>query len=270
VHVNRSSSELASFDGQIGAAEETGIPVTDGGLLHADGAFEVIRIYGGRPLALGAHLERLTRSADGLLLDRDDGRERIAGEAEELLAARGGPAWDGILRVVLTRGGHRLLITEPLPRWGEQIRLGSVEYELTPLLVRVKSLSYGANMAAGRSARKRGFEDALLVKADGTVLEAPTCSFFYVLGDGVLRTPPLSENILDSITRDLLMRTVAVEERSVTLDEVCADATETFIASTTREVQSVAAIDERDFGAAGPLTRAAAAAFSDGVPSWLE
>ena len=42
---------LASLDGAIGAAEETRIPVTDEGLTRGDGAFEVMRLYGGRPFA---------------------------------------------------------------------------------------------------------------------------------------------------------------------------------------------------------------------------
>ena len=47
------------------------IPVTDQGLIRGDGVFEVIRLYGGRPYALDAHLARLERSAAGLRLPLD-------------------------------------------------------------------------------------------------------------------------------------------------------------------------------------------------------
>jgi len=42
---------LASVDGAIGPAEEARIPVSDEGLLRGDGAFEVMRLYQGRPFA---------------------------------------------------------------------------------------------------------------------------------------------------------------------------------------------------------------------------
>ena len=47
---------LASVDGAIGPAEEARIPVSDEGLLRGDGAFEVMRLYSGRPFALEEHL----------------------------------------------------------------------------------------------------------------------------------------------------------------------------------------------------------------------
>lgn len=264
------ASELASFDGVIGPAAEAGVPVTDPGLLHADGAFEVVRVYAGRVLARTAHVDRLLKSATNLLLDQPGDREQIDREISALLAARGGADFDGLLRIVLTRGGHRILITEPLPAHGAQIRLATVEYEPTPMLEGIKSLSYAANMLSGRTARAHGFDDALLVRPDGAVLEAPTSSFFYALGDGALYTPPLSERILNSITRALLLDVAAVRERSTTVDEVRGNATEAFIASTTREVQSVAAIDDREFGEPGPLTLRAATSFREHLAGWLE
>ena len=62
------TAELASLDGRIGPADEAVIPATDEGLLRGDGAFEVIRIYDGRPFALTDHLDRLERSASNLRL----------------------------------------------------------------------------------------------------------------------------------------------------------------------------------------------------------
>jgi branched-chain amino acid aminotransferase len=88
------------------------------------------------------------------------------------------------------------------------------------------------------------------------VLEAPTSSLFWVTEEGELVTPPLDEHILASITRDRVLRLCDVVERPGTKEDVLA-ASEAFIASTTREVQPVAAVEERELET-GPRTREAA------------
>jgi branched-chain amino acid aminotransferase len=136
-----------------------------------------------------------------------------------------------------------VLLTEPLPPTPKRIRLGVVEYAPTRVLDGVKSLSYAANMLAGRLARERGFDEALLVTPHGRVLEAPTSSLFWVDADGTLSTPPLDEHILASITRARVMEVVQVTERPCTMDDLRA-AREAFLASTTREAQSIAVIED--------------------------
>ncbi|MDT4932693.1 MAG: branched-chain amino acid aminotransferase, partial [Pseudonocardiales bacterium] len=135
-----------------------------------------------------------------------------------------------------------------------------VTYSPSRVLDGVKSLSYAGNMLAGRLAGERGFDEALLVTPHGRVLEAPTSSIFWVDQAGTLCTPPLDEHILASITRDRVMRLLDVEERPATVADV-QDGEEAFLASTTREVQPVAVIEEREFPAgAGARTREAAQA----------
>jgi branched-chain amino acid aminotransferase len=260
--------DLAALDGVIAPSAETVVPVVDAGFLRGDGVFEVVRIYDGRPYALDEHLDRIERSAAGLMLGPVP-RPELEREAPELIEARGGAAFDGCLRIVLTRGGRRLLITEPLPPSPERIRLGIVTYAPTRVLDGIKSLSYAANMLASRHARERGFDEALLVTPHGRVLEAPTSTLFWVAPDGTLCTPPLEEHILASITRAHLMELVAVDERVISADELVADAREAFLASTTREVQPVAAIEQRDFDEVGEVTRKAAAAFRAKVEAAL-
>jgi branched-chain amino acid aminotransferase len=252
--------ELASLDGVIAPAEETAVPVTDEGFLRGDGIFEVVRVYDGRPFALGEHLDRFERSAHNLRLGREVPREAIEADSERLLAERGGPAFDGLLRIVLTRGGRRVLITEPVPPAAAHIRLGFVTYAPPRILDGIKSLSYGANMLAGRLARERGFDEALLVTPHGRVLEAPTASLFVVDPGGELCTPPLEEHILASITRRLVMEVADACERPLTADELRSGTREAFIASTTREVQPVSAIEELALPAPGERTREVAEA----------
>ncbi len=261
------TAELACLDGTVAPAGQARIEVTDEGFLRGDGAFEVVRVYDGRPFALGEHLDRMERSAHSLRLAGVP-RLELEEEAFRLLDGRGGADFDGCLRIVLTRGGHRLVVTEPLPPAAERPRLCFVTYAPTRVLDGVKSLSYAANMLCGRLARERGFDEALMVTPHGRVLEAPTASIFWVDAGGTLRTPPLEDHILASITRDRLMRLLEVQETVVGTDEI-KQAREAFLASTTREVQPVGAIEDRVLPDAGETTDKAAAALRAQIESEL-
>ena len=240
---------LASVDGAIGPAEEARIPVTDEGLTRGDGGFEVMRLYGGQPFALAEHLARLDNTCAGLRLPYDD--EALRAEIAALLTAAG--PLDALLRVVLTRGGRRILTVEPLPVRQATARVATVTYAPTRVLDGLKTLSYAGNMLAGRLARERGADEALLVTPHGRVLEGPTWTFFWVAG-GRLLTPPLDDHILASITRAYLLEECEAEERPCTLDDV-AGAEEAFIASTVREAMPIAAVDDIVLPAApGPVT----------------
>lgn len=249
---------LISVDGEISPPGEATLPLPDDGFFRGDGVFEVVRIYAGRPFAMVAHLDRMERSAKTIELRLD--RIRIETEAEALLD-RFGPA-DCLLRLIATRAGHRIGSIEPLPEHGPTITLAGVTASPTGILNGVKSLSYALNMQATRMARAAGADEALLVRPDGIVLEAPTATLFWVTADGRLRTPGLEAGILDSVTRRTLIERMEVEQGEFPLEDL-SEATEAFLASTTREVQPVAAIDGHRFDpAAAPLTAAARLAFA--------
>jgi branched-chain amino acid aminotransferase len=256
---------LASLDGEIMPATEAMIPATDEGLIRGDGVFEVIRVYDGRPFAFDEHLRRLERSATNLRLPLD--LEAVRAEAHRILAYAGVGPDHATLRVLVTRGGRRLMLTEPLAETPERVRLGSITYAPTRLLDGIKSLSYAPNMLASRLARERGFDEALLVTPHGRVLEAPTSSIFWVAGEELL-TPPLDDHILASITRAHVIELTGASERVCTLEDL-ASADEAFLASTTREVQPVAAVDDTVFETAGPRTLAAARALRERIESLL-
>ena len=249
--------ELTSVDGRITPTAEARIPPGDDGLRRGDGVFEVVRIYAGHPFALAEHLDRLERSAAAIELPVE--REAFEAEIEALLAEFGDA--DGQLRLIVTRGGRRLAFTESLLPHTETVRLATVEYTPTIILTGVKSLSYAANMQATRLAAARGADEALLVRPDGIVLEAPTSTIFWADGEGQLRTPAISAGILASITRDRLLDALEVTEGEFHRDELDV-ASEAFLASTTREVQPVSSIDGRDLPRVpGPRTEEAVAAF---------
>ena len=228
-----------SIDGEITDPASASISVLDDGLLRGDGAFEAIKLYGGHPFRLGEHLERLERSAAAIHLDFDlDALER---ETAALLDHYEGPA-EAMLRIVITRGGRRIVIVERLPEWDPSVAVALVQLTPSEILAGVKSISYAANMHATRLAAERGAGEAVYIDRYGIVLEAPTSSVFWAAADGVLRTPELETGILDSITRRVIVDALAPEEGRYDAEEL-RNAREAFLASTTREIQPISSID---------------------------
>ncbi len=109
--MNAGFEELASVDGAISATAEATIGLKDDGLYRGDGAFEVIRLYGGKTFALVDHLDRLQRSSAAIELSFDRGA--LEDEIDALLERAG--AVEGQLRLIVTRGGRRIAATEPIP-----------------------------------------------------------------------------------------------------------------------------------------------------------
>jgi branched-chain amino acid aminotransferase len=249
---------LASVNGKISTPETAVIPVCDEGLLRGDGAFEVISIHNGKPFALEDHYARLQRTSDGLKLPFD--LESLRNEVTAIL--RRIEPRNMLLRLVVTRGGNRIAITESVPPTPAKLRVTAITHTPSELLDGLKTLSYAGNMLAVRIAHERGFDEALFVTVSGEILEGPTWSFFWGK-DGVLYTPSLAEHpILRSITRERIMDMVDVTESACTLCEL-ASADEAFLASTTREVIPIVCVDEINFPQApGPLTKEAQSALN--------
>ena len=249
---------LASINGRLCDLADAAIPATDDGLLRGDGCFEYFRVYLGKPFLLAAHLERMERSCRVLRLPFP--RAGIEAEIAALLAAMCADGQAGVsydVRVVLTRGGNRVILAHPLLASLDVVALALVTDLPRPCLSGAKTISYAANMLAERLARERGFDEALLVSPDGRVLEAQTGAVFWAAKDGAVYTPPLDEGILDSITRRLLRQRLSIDERSCHAGDLLA-AAEVFVASSSWEVRPVRRLEDRRFDdAPGAVTREA-------------
>jgi branched-chain amino acid aminotransferase len=246
----------ASVDGVLCDAREATVPMYDDGLLRGDGAFEFLRCYAGRPFTLADHLDRMARTCASLRLPYP--RELLEKEISALLAWAG-PVFSD-LRIVLTRGGRRIAILEPYLDW-PPARLVFVTDSPRSVLIGAKSLSYAGNMLARRLAEERGSGEALLTTPDGRVMEVQQAAFFWTTSQGDLCTPPLSEGILDSITRRIVMKHLDVVERPCRTADALG-AAEAFLAGSAREIQAVGEIEDRCFDdPPGPFTERATAAY---------
>jgi len=263
-------NELACLDGQLLDASRAAIAVTDPGLVRGDGVFEVVRVYDGTPYALRQHLERMERSAAGLRLAVDV--EAFSDDIAKLLAAREAGADDRerpdvLVRLIATRAGRRIVTIEQIATIAPTLALEPVTCAPTRILDGIKSLSYGANMLASRIAGERGADDALLVTPHGRVLECPTSSFFLVR-DGEVRTAPLSDHVLDSITRRVVLAVATVREEPIAVDSL-EGAQEAFVAGTPYEIVAVNRVGAHSYEAPGPRTREIALLVRERIASEL-
>lgn len=245
---------LAVLGRGLVAPEEPVVHADDEALLRGRAAFETLRVYGGRPFRLEAHLDRLQASVRLIGLPSLD-RVGLAGVAAEALAAAREP--DAVLRLYWTPGREGeegptgLALVSALPPELEQerargTRLAAVAWPASRLLARAKSTSYAENLAARDEAQRRGADEALLVGEDGTVLEAPTANVWWREGRRLL-TPSLVLPILAGVTRAALLEYAPrlgyeVEEGTFPLERLAA-AEEAFLSSSVREVMPVADVD---------------------------
>ncbi|MDO8184412.1 aminotransferase class IV [Conexibacter sp. JD483] len=249
-----SSALLACLDGVVLPAAEARIPATDDGLLQGDGVSELLRLHGGRPVALADHLARLERSAAGLRLPLD--LDAVHTDVAELLTAAGTGPEHGLLRIVVTRGGRRLLLTEPAPPAPAQVRLATVTYAPPRLLDGIGALGAAGQALASRQARERGFDAALLVTPHGRALESPAGALFWVAG-GRLLTTPLDDHVADGVMRARVIALSGAQQQPIALDRL-KRADELLLATTAFGIVPVVGVDDAEL-AVGAVTRDLAA-----------
>ncbi len=99
---------------------------------------------------------------------------------------------------------------------------------------------------------RAGFDEAIVLNADGHISEGSAANFF-MLRNGVLSTPPITANVLEGITRRTVMRLVRdelkmeVEEREIDRTELYL-ADEAFYCGTGAQISAITAVDHRPIG----------------------
>lgn len=257
---------LVSLDGRIVAEADARVSVFDRGFLYGDSVFEALRTYGGVPFALTEHLERLARSAKRALIEMPVSLAAFRAEIEAVLAAAKNS--ESYLRLLVTRGrGSALgldpslgraplrvvLVMElsPLPSSMYERGVGVVTFKTqrvadsTPASG-AKLSNYMVAVLAMEEVRRAGAEEALVLDAEGHVVEGTTSNVFFVK-NGVLVTPPEEAGILMGITRQKILEIarregIVVEQRSFFPKELSL-ADEVFISSSIREIAPVVTVD---------------------------
>ena len=209
--------------------EDATISILDEGLVRGDGAFEVLKLYGGHPFRL-ARPRRPPRAAPPPRSISASIAQALEAEIAALLAAAAIPtAACGSSSPAAAAACSR---SSRSPSRPPSARIALVELTPSEILAGVKSISYAANMQATRLAGARGADEAVYVRPDGIVLEAPTSSVFWVAADGSCGRRRSTVGILDSITRAVVVAALDVEEGDVRRSTTCSAPEAAFLAST--------------------------------------
>lgn len=271
------------FRGRFMPAGEAVVPVTTHALHYGTGCFEGVRGYWNDErgelylLKLREHFQRMSRSARILRLDLGHGVDELCEITRELIR-RNGFREDVYVRPIAFKSASTIklaltgledglaILAFPLGHYvdsseGLHCCVSSwVRPDDNALPVRAKVTgSYINACLASDDARANGFDEAILLTAEGHVSEAASANLFMVR-DGTLVTTPPSEAILEGITRaaviELAQRLgLRVVERPVDRTELYA-ADELFLTGTAVEIAPVTRVDHRPVGAGtpGPVT----------------
>ena len=254
--------------------EEVKISPLDRGFLFGDGIYEVIPSYHGKTVGFGPHIARMNDGLNAveIKLNWSDDQWR---ELCTTLCEKNGNANLGIYLHV-TRGAdtkrHHAYPTDieptvfaytfeipepPVPdRNTVKPYTCSTAHDLRWHRCNIKSIALLGNVMHYQQGHVHGDGEILLYNQDNELTECGACNA-YIVKDGVVATPPLDNQILPGITRQLLLKvieadgSIPVEERVITRDEVW-DADEIWISSSSKEVVPVIKLDGKPVGDGKP------------------
>ncbi|MDP3789187.1 MAG: branched-chain-amino-acid transaminase [Candidatus Omnitrophota bacterium] len=262
------------IDGKFCEKDDAKISVFDHGLLYGDGVFEGIRSYQRLIFRLTEHIDRLYASAKSIMLDIPLPRKAMEEAVISTLKENG--LDDAYIRLVVTRGTGDLgldprkckkatiiIITDKIVLYPEKYYKNGLEIITVPtrrnipeaVNPQIKSLNYLNNVLAKIEAVNSGFEEAIMLNAQGYVLEC-TGDNIFIVKDGELVTPPTYMGALEGITRGSVMgiaqsEKIKFSEKVITRHNLF-NADECFLTGTAAEIIPVIKIDNRVIGDGGP------------------
>ncbi len=296
-------TEKIWMDGELVDWADAKIHVGTHGLHYGSGVFEGIRCYetagGPAVFRLRDHLQRLHNSARLLYMELPYSIDELRDACYELIGVNGLPecylrpmAFYGYGELGVAAGDNPIETVIMSWPWGaylgeEGLKAGirakiSTWQRIGPNVIPHVSKATGIylnSMLAVTEANRAGYDEAILLTAEGYVADGSGENIF-VVKDGKLSTPELSNSILPGITRDTVIQIArglgyeVAETQVIRSDLYLAD--EVFMCGTAAEVTPLRSVDDVEIGV-GPVTLELQQAYLDTVrgrraqsSGWLE
>ena len=287
-------ADLIWHNGELVAWEDAKVHVLTHGLHYGTGVFEGERAYdtahGPGIFRHHDHLRRLLASAELYYMPVPYTLEELRTATHELIAANG--LAECYIRPIIFRGSGQMglnpldcEVSVSIAAWpwgaylGEDAAMQGIRAKVASwrrissdaLIPHAKaSGQYLNSVLAKIEATKAGYEEAILLDAQGFVSEG-TGENIYVVRDGAILTPPQTAGILDGISRKSILQIARdlgyeVVERNLARAELYL-ADEVFLSGTAAELVPVTEIDDHRIGpgSAGEVTRALQAVYADAL-----
>src|SRR6516165_1866418 len=281
------------MDGKIVDWGDAHVHLISNTLQYGFGVFEGIRCYetaaGPAVFRLKEHLVRLHNSAKILGFEVPYTIEQLTEATRQIIRENHFEqcyirpiAYIGYGGMGLAYDDCKINVSIAVWHWGEYVGQGTLEnggrvkvssyvrQHINTSMSKAKACgNYMLFQMAHTEAKRDGYDEAILLDANGHVAEG-SVEHIFLVRNGALVTPPLT-HLLDGITRDAVIRLarerqVQVREELFSRDYVITS-DEAFFVGTGAEVTPVVEIDRRQIGDGkrGPLTRSLQSAYFDAV-----
>jgi len=292
---SRSTEDLICyFEGDYVPMREARVSIMTHAFMYGTAVFEGIRGYWNEEqgklygLKVREHMDRIRKNAAMLLMENLPSVDELVGLAVETVRRNGfredvyiRPSFYKSTRAIgvkLHHLDHQLYVLAiPFGNYVDTdkgCRVMTSSWRRNPdvsLPARGKIVGGYVNMAFQKSeAELNGFDEALVLTPDGHASEASAANLF-MIRDGVLITPPVTDDILEGVTRSAMMELardlhVPLEVRSIDRSELYM-ADEVFLCGTGVQISPVYELDHRQIGSGGvgPITRQIRSRYFDAV-----
>lgn len=269
-------TRIAYVDGAYVPFDRAGVHIEDRGYQFADGVYEVFALADGGLLDLEAHLRRLRSSLEKISLSPPVGDAALLVILKETVRVNN--IRDGLVYLQVTRGraprNHayperaRPVLSVTVRPISEAHRRSVMEEGIKVVSVKderwkrcdIKSIALLPNVMAKQAAVEAGAHEAWMTDGEGLVTEGASTTAWIVDRAGRLRTRPLAQDILDGVTRRMILKCAAeldmeVRETPFGVDEALS-AREAFATASSLAVMPVVEIDGKKIGSGkpGPVT----------------
>lgn len=283
-----STLPMVWVNGHRMSADAPHLSALDRGFTLADGVFETMRVYDGRPFRLDAHMRRLRNATSALRIPLPTGIEQLVKQA--ILEAGASGFREASVRVTVSRGvGSTGLAPPPSPdptivvavarapafspelyTNGITVHVASGRRNERAMTAGLKTIAFTDSVVALTEACAAGADDAVFLDTEGHVSEGTSSNVFVAAtaDRNVLVTPPLSCGALPGITRAAIIEFateigIGIDVRPIDSGELLRSP-EVFLTSSLRAIAPVVRIDDRSIGDGKPglLTRRVMKAYS--------